>query len=124
VTPRVAKVGALKRAVGAAASRVFCSAGCAASQSVGEVNRHIGDALQAANRHRQCQGNAVETIAQAAGETLTGWNDFVAHLLARRLLETRQAQQIAEHAQDFPRRARIAEGTHDSVETLRATLGV
>ena len=49
---------------------------------------------------------------------------FVAHLLAAVVVEAREPEQVAEHAQHLPRRARFAERLHHRVEALQVAVGV
>ncbi len=101
----------------------FLERRCAAHDGVGLVDRHFTDALKAPVRwveradsrcgkavvEPRCDVGAVQRVFQ--------------HLFAVVVVETRDTQQVTEHAQYFPGRPRFRERLHDAAKTLHAAFG-
>ena len=103
--------------------------GRAADERVGGVDRHVGDALEAARRPRRSAmrrrlrpacwrpaptSRSVATSPSASSRTSSDVSSR----------EARQAEQVAQHAQHLPGRPRVAERLDDAVEALHAAFGV
>ena len=97
----------------------------AADQRIGEVDRHVGDALEAGRRARPAAPIATPVPLASRDASVGGvGQDRRPDLVDRLVGEAVAAQQRAEHAQHLPRRPRVAARLDHAVEALDAALAV
>ena len=93
----------------------------AAHERVGEIDRHVGDALDAGNglRRRLDFGYLVRQQRRH----VSARQARIPHLLRGIEVEPGQAQQVAEHAQHLPAGRASPSGRTEAVEALHAAFG-
>ena len=96
---------------------------CAAHERVHAVHRYLDDALPLATRGRGHRSRRQRPGTQARrGRRRRG--NVRAHVFNAVISEPGKPEQRAEHAQNLPARARLAERRHRLVERLEAAFGV
>ena len=125
-----AQLAAAAPTTGGRASAVSCSE--AARRTIGSVgvDRHVGDALEAAGRTdgrgRRGRPRRVSATGCRGGRRPCATSPSASARTSSEVSNSKpgEAEQVAEHAQHLPRRPRLAERLDDAVEALHAAFGV